>query len=75
MRRHLIPHINVSGWLSDALTVDPDGAHELPPGLKRSMAQAFGAPTKSPEHDEASGLTFCVQWLGLMVEICMGRVR
>lgn len=75
MRRHLIPRFEGGHWRGDALTFDPSGGRELPPGITRSMRQALGQPTKMRERDEVRGFTFCIQWLGLMIEIGAGRVR
>ena len=75
MRRHLIPHVEGGAWSGAALTVDPEGGRELPPGLTRSMRQALGQPTTTPEHDEVRGFCFCIQWFGLMIEVGVGRVR
>lgn len=74
MIRHLIPHATWSGWSGDALTYDPDGGVELPKGFLRSMRIAQGLPTTRREHDAVRGGTFCIQWLGLIVEIAIGRV-
>lgn len=74
MIRHLIPHATWSGWSGDALTYDPQGGIELPNGFARSMRIAFGLPTTTPEHDPVRGGTICLQWLGLIVKIAIGRV-
>lgn len=73
--RHLIPRFEVGGWTGAALTSRPDGGTELPPGLTRSMRVAFGQPTTVPVRDGVSGWIITVQWLGLMIEIAVGRVR
>lgn len=75
MIRHLIPRFDWGPWSGDALTVDPNGGVELPPGLTRSMRVAAGKSTRTTEHDEVSGRILCVQWFGLMVEVAFGRVR
>lgn len=75
MKRHLIPRFEWGRWCGSALTYHPNGGVELPPGLTRSMAQAFGNPTTNRERDELEGRVLCVQWLGLIVEIGVGRVR
>ncbi len=74
MIRHLIPRATWSGWSGDALTYDPSGGVELPKGFGRSMRIAQGLPTTTREHDEVKGGTICVQWLGLIIEIAIGRV-
>jgi len=75
MIRHLIPRVSSSRWSGDALTFDPNGAAELPAGLTRSMRIALGQPTTTPERDEVEGGVLCIQWLGLIIEIAVGRVR
>jgi hypothetical protein len=65
----------MSKWAGEALTRNPDGCVELPPGLTRNLQIAFGRPTTTPQNDEVTGGTLCIQWLGLMVEIAFGRVR
>jgi hypothetical protein len=75
MIRHLIPRLEWGGWTGSALTADPDGGQELPPGLTRSMRLAAGLPTRTTEYDEVEGGILTVQWLGLMVEIGIGAVR
>lgn len=75
MIRHLIPRAEWGGWHGDALTIDPAGGKEIPPGFIRSMRLALKQPTTTPERDEVRGGILCVQWLGLMVEIAVGRVH
>ena len=75
MWRHLIPRFEAGGWTGAALTYRPGGGVELPPGLSRSMRQAFGQPTIVPVCDDIDGGILCIQWLGVMIEIGVGRVR
>ena len=75
MIRHLIPRATWSGWSGDAITYDPDGGVELPKGFARSIRIAQGLPTTTREHDEVHGGTLCVQWLSVIFEIAIGRVR
>lgn len=75
MTRHLLPRIEWGGWAGAALTLRPGGGRELPAGVTRAMRQALGQPTTIPEHDDARGGLVCIQWLGLMIEIAIGRVR
>ena len=74
MLRHLLPRISAGRWSADALTVDPDGGQELPPGFARSWRQNMGLPTTTPTHDKVLGGTIYIQWLGLVVEIAVGGV-
>lgn len=74
MRRHLIPRCEWGGWRGDALTADPNGGIELPPGLSRSIRIALGQPTTTPRNDSVSGGILTFQWLGLIVELAIGRV-
>lgn len=73
--RHLIPRFEAEGWGGAALTYRPDGGTELPPGLTRSMRIALGQPTTIPVRDNVNGWIITIQWLGLMVEIAVGRIR
>ncbi len=75
MIRHLKPRAEGGRWSGDALTYNPDGGVELPPGFARSMRLAFGQDTKTRERDEIRGWTFCFQWFGLMIEVGVGRAR
>ncbi len=75
MIRHLIPRFMVQSWYGDALTINPAGGREMPDGLARRLNVTFGHPTITPERDEVRGGTLTIQWLGLMTEICIGRVR
>jgi hypothetical protein len=74
MRRHLIPRIERGGWQGDALTQDPQGGVELPPGLGRQLRIACRLPTTTPRNDRVNGGMLTIQWLGLMIEIAIGRV-
>jgi hypothetical protein len=74
MRRHLIPRIEWGRWQGDALTVDPDGGVELPPGLARQIRIAMRQPTATPVNDRVNGGILTIQWLGLMIEIAAGKV-
>jgi hypothetical protein len=74
MLRHLVPHFDWSRWSGSALTIDPQGGVELPPGLARSWAVATNQSTRTREYDEVSGRVLCIQWLGLYFEIGFGRV-
>lgn len=75
MRRHLIPRLEWGGWAGAALTYDPNGGQELPPGLARNMRLAAGLPTRTQERDDVSGGILTIQWFGLIIEIACGRVR
>lgn len=74
MLRHLLPRATWGHWTGDALTVDPHGGRELPPGLTRNLRLAMGKPTTTPVNDGVHGRILCVQWLGMIVEIAFGRV-
>lgn len=39
------------------------------------MRLAFGQPTTTPVRDDVNGWIITLQWLGLMIEIGIGRVR
>ncbi len=73
--RHLIPRFEAGGWAGAALSKRPGGGEELPPGLARTVCLAFGRPTTIPVRDNVNGGIIAIQWLGLMVEIGVGRVR
>lgn len=73
MKRHLIPRAGIGTWTGDALTPSQTAMRPLPP-LKAAFARAFGRPEVEPYNDEASGRYLRVQWLGLYVEIVIGRV-
>ncbi|MBD8677954.1 hypothetical protein [Sphingomonas sp. CFBP 13720] len=75
MIRHLIPRFEWGRWDGAALTFDPNGGVELPNGLARSMRLAFGQPTTTPHRDQVVGGILCVQWLGLAIEVAIGKVR
>lgn len=74
MIRHLIPRFEWGSWRGDALTVDPDGGVELPAGLARSMRIAMRQPTTTNRQDRVSGGILTIQWLGVMIEIGIGKV-
>jgi hypothetical protein len=59
MRRHLIPRFAASRWGGDGLTV-------IPPADRRHPECA---------HDEIKGGILTIQWLGIIVEIAIGKVR
>ena len=71
---HLLPRATWGSWTGDALTVDPHGGRELSPGLTREFRKAMGLPTTTAVNDGVHGRILCVQWLGLIVEIALGRV-
>ncbi|WP_296222136.1 hypothetical protein [uncultured Sphingomonas sp.] len=73
--RHLIPRVEAGGWTGAALTDRPNGGAELPPSARRNWLIAHGYPTAAPVRDDVDGGIICIQWLGLMVEIGVGRVR
>jgi hypothetical protein len=72
--RHLVPRIEGGSWSGDALTVDPDGGVELPPGRARERKIAKGLPTTTSVNDGVRGGILTIQWLGLMIEIAAGKV-
>jgi hypothetical protein len=74
MKRHLLPRAACHGWVGEALTIDPCGGEEMPVGIARSMAVAFGRSTTLPTYDEVRGRVLRIQWLGLTVEFAIGRV-
>ena len=75
MWRHLIPRAEWGRWTGDALTINPQGGAELPPGLARSVRIARGFPTTVPLNDRVVGGILTIQWLGFIVEIAIGRVH
>lgn len=58
MRRHLIPRAEWGGWRGDGLTVIPRALRWHP----------------ECRHDEVKGGILTIQWLGLIVELSIGRV-
>ncbi len=74
MRRHVIPRIEWGGWQGDALTQNPGGGVELPAGFARQMRIACRLPTTTPRNDRVNGGMLTIQWLGLMVELAIGKV-
>ncbi|RSV20569.1 hypothetical protein CA236_01350 [Sphingomonas sp. ABOLG] len=73
--RHLIPRVEAGGWTGAALTSRPGGGAEIPAGRWRNWLIATGRPTTTPVRDSVNGGIITIQWLGLMVEIGVGRVR
>lgn len=64
MWRHLIPRFEAGGWAGAALTSRPAcPKHDVTP------------PWRTTVRDDVEGGIFCIQWLGVMIEIGMGRVR
>lgn len=74
MIRHLIPRLEGGRWSGSALTKRPGGGRELPEGLGRNLRKIFGQATTTPVHDDISGGIVTFQWLGIMIEIGVGRV-
>lgn len=58
MRRHLIPHAQWGGWRGDGLTLRP----------------IFMRWHPECRHDEVKGGILTIQWLGVIVELAIGRV-
>jgi hypothetical protein len=58
MRRHLIPRFECGGWRGDGLTVIPRALRWHP----------------ECRHDEVKGGILAIQWLGLMIEVGIGKV-
>lgn len=73
--RHLIPRVEAGGWTGAALTRRPGGGAEIPAGPERAWRIATGRPTTTPVREDVNGGIICIQWLGLMVELGVGRVR
>ncbi|MDE0878542.1 MAG: hypothetical protein OSB00_07735 [Sphingomonas bacterium] len=74
MSRHLTPRADTDIWGGPALTIDPNGGREMPPGPSRNFRKALRLPTSRPEYDEVRGRSFAFQWFGILLEINIGRV-
>lgn len=73
--RHLIPRVEAGRWTGSALTRRPGGGVEIPAGPERAWRINTGRPTTTPVLDHVNGRIITIQWLGLMIEIAVGRVR